>query len=74
MQGHTEGLEVELKMVEVVTVYEDHKKVAEAVRRGFLPWECLYCRQMMVVESEEHKKAYCTSCGAVYSKGEEKSV
>lgn len=53
-------------MVEVVTVYEEHKKASDAVSRGFLPWECLYCRQMMVVETEDHKRAYCTACGAVY--------
>lgn len=57
-------------MVQVVTVYEEHRKVQEAVEKGYLPWECLYCRQRMVVQGSDKYTAYCTSCGARYSSDE----
>ena len=52
-------------MIEIVTVYPDHKRIVDATRKGYMPWECIRCRQLMVKRYDE-TRAYCTNCGMFY--------
>lgn len=52
--------------IQIVDQYPNRNEVPNAVSKGYLPWRCIHCNELMVEQVDDYLSC-CMNCGTLYN-------